>query len=121
MIPKASPRGRIDKSALAIGEPQRMRSPAHLAWIRRQRCVVPGCWRHPCDAHHLTCGPEGKARGLKASDCWALPLCHAQHHMGPDSPHHAGNEARWWARHGVDPIATAEEFWRRSPANRGAA
>lgn len=101
----------------SLHKPQRTRSTVHLLWIRHQRCAVPGCGRWPCEAHHLTCAGN-KARGLKAGDNLCLPLCH-DHHIGQDSPHHMGDEAMWWSSHGVDPIATAAEFWRRSPANRG--
>ena len=108
-------RRRIDKSDLSLPVPSRVRSPAHLDWIREQRCCLPGCGAWPVEAHHLTC-VGAKGRGIKAGDDSAVPLC-AAHHRGQDSPHHAGDEAAWWSRHGVDPIETAARFWRRSQHN----
>lgn len=117
MLPKARPYQRVDKSGLALPIANRLRSPKHLEWIRAQKCCVPGCSNRGVHAHHLTCA-GGKARSLKAGDDYAVPLC-VEHHQGQDSPHHVGDEAAWWARHGVDPLATAAMYWRMSPANRG--
>lgn len=101
----------IDKSVLAFGTVARERSPAYLAWIRQQKCVVPGCWGRPCEAHHLLHCPEHRARGLKASDRYVVPLC-CGHHRGNDSPHGWGNEQDWAAHHGFDMIATAQFYWQ---------
>lgn len=114
MIPKIQPRGRIDKSALAFPIAPRIRSKAHLDWIRKQRCCVPGCARRDVEAHHLLQCEDAKARGLKASDAWTVPLCHT-HHM---ALHLYGFEQEWAQGLGVDLIATAAELWRRSPGNK---
>lgn len=116
VIPKVQPHRRIDKSALAIPVPNRIRSRKYLAFIRRQVCCIPGCGRTPCEPHHLTCSAQyPKARGLTAGDDDAVPLCPGPngHHGGPDSPHHAGDERAWWASHGLDPNATAAAYRRR--------
>jgi hypothetical protein len=118
-FPKVVKRGKIDKSALVIAEPIRLRSKAHLDWIRSLPCSVPGC-RHHSAAHHLTISPEGKGRGVRAGDDWAVPLCHG-HHQGQGSVHFMGDEADWWKRLGIDPIALCADLRRRSPALNAAA
>ena len=50
-------------------------------------------------AHHLTIA-QPKARGLKAGDQYAVPLCDKHH----KELHGLGNERRWWAIQGVDPF-----------------
>jgi hypothetical protein len=52
----------------------RIRSPAHMAYIKTLPCSVRGCRREPVDVHHLTCSPEPKAHSLKADDNWTVPL-----------------------------------------------
>lgn len=95
----------------------RIRCPAHLKWIRTLPCAVPGCRLSEIQAHHLTCGPEPKARSLKASDVWALPCCRTHHDPNSHgSIHHNGAEREWWAIRGVDPIARAAHLWSISPA-----
>lgn len=84
---------------------------------------MPGCGAWPTEVHHLL-SVGNKGRGVKASDADTIPLCGGPtggHHRGSDSPHGWGNETAWAASHGFDPIATAAEFWRRSPAFREAA
>ena len=58
-------------------------------------------------AHHLT-HVAPKARGLKAPDSHAVPLCHRCH----TSLHMDGNEARWWAVKGIDPLQAAKTLWQ---------
>src|ERR1017187_1752161 len=43
--------GRIDKSALTIAEPKRLRDKAHLRFVASQPCLI--CGRQPSDPHHL--------------------------------------------------------------------
>jgi hypothetical protein len=43
--------GRIDKSALTLAEPKRLRDKAHLKFVASQPCLI--CGRQPCDPHHL--------------------------------------------------------------------
>ena len=94
----------------------RIRCEAHLKWIRTQPCMICQAF---ATAHHLTIGPEGKGRSLKAGDNWTLPLCNEHHLAGfPGSLHDDGNERRWWAAHGIDPIAAAEQLWAESQAAR---
>ena len=49
--------------------------PDYLAWVRRQRCAVPGC-ESSSEAHHPR---HDVGLGLRAHDHRAIPLCH-QHH-----------------------------------------
>ena len=105
-------RPKIDKSQLRYGEAMRIRDPGHLAFVAEQSCCVPGCATRPVQVHHLTCGSDPKARGVKASDLETLPICWA-HHLGPCGIHAAGNERRWWHSFGVDPIALAASYVKR--------
>lgn len=89
----------------------RVRSRRHLDWVATLCCAVPGCpiaHRDTVVPHHLTCGPEPKARGLKASDIWTVPLCYRHHGPGvAGSLHERGDERAWWADKGLDPIVMA--------------
>lgn len=87
---------------------ERLRCQLYRTWIRTLPCSVPGCLSTQIDAHHLTCAPEPKARGLKQSDLWCVPLC--WHHHRPTSSysvHHKGAERAWWSTCGIDPVALA--------------
>ena len=99
-----------------LGKPEgRVRCKTHLRWVAGQPCCV--CGRRDVQVHHLTCGPEAKARGLKAGDDQTVPLCILHH--DPNSAislHHAGDERAWWARFRLNPIAIAAEMWRASRA-----
>jgi hypothetical protein len=114
-FPKVRPHGRVDKSVLTIAEPQRVRDAAHLAFIRGLPCSIPGCRRGMIEAHHLTCAPVAKARGLKVGDDWTVPLCAGPsgHHTGVGSVHRHGNERVWWQSWGIDPISLARSLWTR--------
>jgi hypothetical protein len=56
---------RIDKSALAIAVPKRLRDKAHLKFVSSQPCLI--CGRQPSDPHHLRFA-QPRALGLKVSD-----------------------------------------------------
>lgn len=97
---------------------ERIRVPAHGAWLRTLPCSIPGCRGAPVDNHHLTCSPEGKGRGIRAGDNWQVPLCRNRHHLASalDGVHRDGNERAWWEAKRIDPLALAERLWRQSPA-----
>lgn len=106
---------------MLIEKPVRHRSPAHLKRLRTLPCCIPGCKGQPVIAHHLTCSPQPKARGLKAGDQWAVSLCERTHHSAQSmvGVHHVGLEREWWASKGIDPIALAARLWAETLALRG--
>ena len=108
LLPKGKKAGRI--------KPGRVRDKDHLAYVAEQDCSVKGCHGTPIQAHHLTCGPEPKARGLKAGDTNVLPLC-LRHHA---ELHAAGDERKFWAGYGIEPVAAAAALWAESQAARRA-
>jgi hypothetical protein len=82
--PEPAPQ-RIDKSALPLGEPKRIRDKEYLKFVARQPCLV--CGRQPADAHHLRFA-QPRALGMKVSDEFTVPLCRTQHRY----LHLTGNE-----------------------------
>ena len=79
-----------------------------MAFVASLPCCV--CQATPVQVHHLLSGPEPKARGLKASDRYTLPLCSRDH----ASLHSHGNERLWFARINIDPVALADALWEAS-------
>ena len=105
--PSTESRPKIDKSALALSEPKRVRSKEHLRFVAQQPCVI--CGRTPAHAHHVRYAqPRGLA--LKVSDEFTVPLC-AIHHS---ENHATGDERRWWQERKIDPLAIAAELWGKS-------
>lgn len=66
--------------------------------------------------HHLT-HTMPKGRGIKSCDSQLVSMC-VRHHdpNSRGSVHFAGNEAAFWAAHGIDPVPIAAWFWRGSQA-----
>ena len=60
-----SSRMAIDKSALAMPEPRRVRDRAHVTFVARHPCLI--CGRLPADAHHLRFA-QSRALSRKVSD-----------------------------------------------------
>lgn len=83
--------------------------PAHRAWVRKHKCSVPACNRRPIECAHVRrrtdCG-----MGLKPSDAWCISLC-SEHH----TEQHRVGELAFETRYGLDLLALAREFVRRSP------
>ncbi len=102
----ASATGQVDKSALPISAPRRIRDKEHLRDVASQPCLV--CGRSPSHAHHLRFA-QPRAMGSKVSDEWTVPLC-ATHHR---SLHTVGDEEKWWKARQIDPIKCAEQLWRQ--------
>jgi DNA recombination protein Rad52 len=102
----AEARGRIDKSQLALGEPNRARDKDHLRRVASRPCLV--CGRNRCQAHHLTY-LQPRAMGRKVSDEFTVPLC-SRHHQ---ELHAHGNERDWWQRCGIDPEPIARSLWEQ--------
>jgi hypothetical protein len=102
-------RGRsiIDKSALAVPTPRRIRDREHVKSIAKQPCLV--CGRRPADAHHLRFA-QSRALSRKVSDEFTVPLCRVHHR----EVHRSGDEAAWWTKTGVDPTVSARALWLKS-------
>jgi ERF superfamily protein len=100
-------RNGIDKSALNLPEPRRIRDRAHVRSIMRHACLV--CGRVPSDAHHLRF-MQSRALGRKVSDEFTVPLCRGHHR----ELHRCGDESAWWTNLGLDPIAAARTLWLKS-------
>ncbi len=100
----------IDKSVLSIPEARRYRDKAHLKFVALRPCLV--CGRKPSDPHHLRFA-QVRALGRKVSDEFTVPLCRTHHR----DLHRTGNEPGWWAKLGIDAVATAQKLWNstRSP------
>ena len=107
-------RQRIDKSALPLREPLRIRDKEHLRYVASQPCLL--CSATPSDAHHVRFA-QPRAMGRKVGDDFTVPLCRAHHR----ELHHNGNEAAWWHDMGIDPIEIAEELWAETETRRRSA
>jgi hypothetical protein len=94
----------IDKSALLFPEPRRVRDREHVRHVAQQSCLL--CGRRPCDAHHLRFA-QTRALGRKVSDEFTVPLCRGHHR----ELHRYGDEAAWWSRAAIDPLAAARALW----------
>ena len=104
--------GKIDKSALAIAEPRRLRDKAHLKFIAAQPCLI--CGRQPSDPHHLRFA-QPRALGLKVSDEFTVPLCRGHHRQ----LHQAGNEIVWWEGLQHQRTRDRQRALGRKPCNAG--
>jgi hypothetical protein len=104
-------RSGIDKSTLALSEPQRLRDKEHLRFVASQPCLL--CSAFPCDAHHLRFA-QPRALGRKVGDDFTVPLCR-QHHR---DLHDSGNEAAWWHDMGIDALEIAKDLWNESVTAR---
>jgi hypothetical protein len=107
--PGKEPKGRapskaIDKSALALPEPRRVRDRDHVRYVAKQPCLV--CGRQPSDPHHLRFA-QSRAMGRKVSDEFTVPLCRGHHR----EVHRCGDEAAWWKKAGLDPTVAARAVW----------
>ncbi len=98
---------------MGVRPPERVRSEAHLKWVRGFTCIAFGRGTDECEgkteAHHVS--EDGNAgMGVKAPDSDAVPLC-AKHHS-------LGHQIGWMTfagRYGVDMLAHASRLWRLSP------
>src|SRR5271169_3262507 len=96
--------GPFDKSVLTFPEPRRVRDREHVRYVAKQSCLV--CGRRPCDAHHLRF-TQSRALGRKVSDEFTVPLCRGHHR----EVHRQGDEAKWWRKAAIDPVAAARALW----------
>ena len=73
---KRSASSGIDKGALALPEPRRIRDKGHVRFVAKQACLI--CGRQPSDAHHLRFA-QTRAMARKVSDEFTVPLCRIHH------------------------------------------
>ncbi len=99
----------IDKAALTISEPKRVRDKDYLRYVASLPCLV--CGRRPTQAHHLRFA-QPRALGRKVSNEWSVPLCLTHHRALHDS----GDEESWWQERHLDPIDVARRLWREAKA-----
>jgi hypothetical protein len=97
----------VDKTALALPAPHRIRDREHVKDVAKQPCLV--CGRRPADAHHLRFA-QSPALGRKVSDEFTVPLCRGHHR----EVHRHGDEAAWWNKAGIDPTETARTLWLKT-------
>ena len=94
----------IDKSALGLPEPRRVRDREHVRYVSQQSCLI--CGRRPSDTHHLRF-TQSAALSRKVSDEFTVPLCRGHHR----EVHRSGDEAAWWTQAGIDPTVAARVLW----------
>jgi len=94
----------VDKSALTLAEPRRVRDREHLWSVAQRPCLV--CGRQPSDPHHLRFA-RSRGMGQKVSDEFTVPLCRGHHR----ELHRSGDEAAWWSGQGIDPAPPARALW----------
>jgi hypothetical protein len=94
----------IDKAALTLPEPRRIRDRDHVRYVASQPCLV--CGRSPSDAHHLRFA-QSRALGRKVSDEFVVPLCRGHHR----EVHRHGDEVAWWQKVGIESTAMARALW----------
>src|SRR5215467_7960562 len=97
----------INKGALSLSAPRRVRDRDHVRLVAKQPCLV--CGRRPADAHHLRFA-QSRALGRKVSDEFTVPLCRGHHR----EVHRCGDEAAWWKKAGIDPTIPARVLWLQS-------
>jgi hypothetical protein len=94
----------IDKSALSFPEPRRVRDREHVRHVAQQSCLI--CGRRPSDPHHLRFA-QTRALERKVSDEFTVPLCRGHHR----ELHRYGDEAKWWRKAAIEPLAAARALW----------
>ena len=97
----------IDKSALSLPEPRRIRDRNHVRAVAQQPCLV--CGRQPADPHHLRFA-QSRALSRRASDEFTVPLCRGHHR----EVHRCGDEAAWWRGQKIDALGVARALWLQS-------
>jgi hypothetical protein len=80
--------------------------PKHLAWLRSLgMCICCGAVVLNIEAMHIRAGTDG-GTGIKPSDRFALPGCHACHMR-----QHQIGELAFWAELGIDPLDYSARLW----------
>jgi hypothetical protein len=109
-LPNHAPIGSLLKGDRKARKPAnaRARDDGHLRFVASLPCAVSGVEGQTQAAHIRAASAEyGKpitGVGIKASDCWVLPLSVEMH----DAQHRAGDELAWWQSKGIaDPLKLA--------------
>jgi hypothetical protein len=96
-----------------LGKTVRFRDKEHRKFVSRQACLV--CGRTPSDPHHLTF-TQPRALGHRVSDEFTVPVCRTHHR----ELHRHGDEASWWGKLSIDPVAVALKLWQHTRPNGAA-
>jgi hypothetical protein len=109
-LEKRSRTKKIDKAALTLAEPRRVRG--HVRYVATRPCLV--CGRSPSDAHHLRFA-QNRALSRMVSDEFIVPLCRGHHR----AVHGHGDEVAWWQYVGIDPSIAARSLWLETHQSLG--
>lgn len=92
-------------------------SEKHTQLVAKLCCL--GCGASPfidptvVPHHLLRTGEHGM--GIKSTDKWCVPLCHACHGPGvPGSLHELADEDAWFSARNIDARAVARALWRNT-------
>jgi len=94
----------------ALAKTVRLRDKNHRKFVTRQPCLV--CGRVPSDSHHLTFA-QPRALGHRVSDEFTVPVCRIHHR----ELHRSGDEAAWWQKLNINPLAVALRLWQHTRLN----
>ena len=106
MLPRMLPK------STRLGMPERIRSAAHLKWVRQHGCIVATCSATDIHAHHVRIGSLSGV-GHKPCDSLAVSLCNKHH-----AQLHQHGEVTFGRASGLDLQALAQEFASKSPVLR---
>lgn len=113
LVADATPPGEILKRPMQAATRLRVkdntdRNPVYLALVRQCPCLA--CGDEPSEAAHLRMqsAAHGKRGGIgkKPADCWALPLCTADHRRQHDM-----GERAFWGYLKINPHLVAERLY----------
>ncbi len=85
------------------------RSEKWIVWIKSLVCVVPGCYRTPCDPAHVRGSKQG-GTALKPGDQWTIPLCRSHHRE-----QHQIGEPAFGRRYRFDMVKVCRQLQQWSP------
>lgn len=108
--PSPEERMKAKRSKVKASDKRPGMSDDHLACIRKLPCCV--CLKMPGgEAHHLKDTPDKeRGMGLRSTDKWAVPACHADHVDGVEKVG-SRNELAWFKARGVDALSLATALW----------
>lgn len=95
---------------MGLSEPNVIRCPGHLKWIRGFDCSASN-WlcKSAIEAAHVRTGTDG-GTGMKPSDCWTIPLCRYHH-----AEQHDLGEWLFEKKYDINMKRIAEQLWALSP------